>query len=413
MLPGAALAGWVGALSLAPGALMAAEAPAAPGNDQPPPGGARELLDQAAWCLATGCGEDPGPWLAAAAEIVRNQPASETQVDDWLTIARLHAQLGESEAARSALEEARQAVEAIAPAASRRVLQRRLALGYAALGNPQASRALRQDALAQGDASGQKAKADEAKGAAANEQTVAYPFPERPGRLTAGLGVTGTSFDETTVRGSLSLSLFKPWPRQDVSADGLFIVDYDSGRDNNRVKPSVASSLVYRYHLDDDWHLFVNNLSSVNSGVFASGTDDEDTSILVASYAGPGINLWRGSSSDQFLDLQLGIGARFEYEDRNFKLERDDLSPSVVLILFGRGIPIGRATLAPTVAVGAGSDQLDELVMYSDLNLNLPISERWAWNSRIVARYTTEPATDDNPNLNLQYVTGLTYTFTP
>jgi hypothetical protein len=48
------------------------------------------------------------------------------------------------------------------------------------------------------------------------------------------------------------------------------------GRDKNRVKLNIASTLVYRYHLDDDWHLFINNLSSVNSGVFASGTDNED-----------------------------------------------------------------------------------------------------------------------------------------
>ncbi|EDY37630.1 hypothetical protein CPCC7001_509 [Cyanobium sp. PCC 7001] len=377
---------------------VAAEPPAASGSEQELSAQARVLLDQVAWCLATTCAEDPGPWLAAAEEIVRGQPASESQVDDWLTIARLRAQLGEAEAAKAALQEARKTVEAITPATSRRVWQSRLALGYAALGDVDTSRALQQDALAQGDAS---------------EQTVAYPFPEGPGRLKAGLGVTGTSFDETTMLGSLSFSLFKPWSRQDLSADGLFVIDYDSGRDNNRIKPNIASSLMYRYHLNDDWHLFVSNFTNVNSGVFASGSDDEDTSALVASYVGPGINLWRGRSTEHFLDLQFGIlGARYEYEDLNFKLERNELTPSVVLILFGRGIPIGRATLSPTLAVGAGSDQLDQLVMYSDVNLNVPISKRWAWSSRVVWRYTTRPVRD-NPNLNLQYVTGLTYTFKP
>lgn len=356
------------------------------------------LLDQVAWCLATDCDDDLAPLLGAAAESLRAQPAGEGRIVDWLTIAQLQLRLGNTAAARSALGEARTELKALTGRPSQPQLQQRLVLGYRALGDEEAIRSLEAEALASAGGDG---------------DTASYPFTEGPGRLKAGLGVSGASFDETTLRANANISFFKPWPRQDVSANGLFILDYDSGRDVNRTRPNLTSLIVYRYHLDGKWSLFLNNLSSVNSGVFASSTDDEDTSVLSSSYAGLGLNLWRGKSTDQFLDLQFGVGARYAYDEIDFKVERNELSPAVALILFGRGIKVGAATLSPSVAVGLGSDRLDEFVIYSDVNLSLPISKRWAWDSRIVARYTTDPVTNQVPNLNFQYITGFTYTFQP
>lgn len=360
-------------------------------------GDAPLLLEQAAWCVATGCERDPTMLLARAKKAVLKGTKSAQQVVDLLQIARLEAQLGAKESARSTLHHARESLAAVSSSTASSELMGRIALGYRALGEEETARILDENVKAGTTDSG----------------PLRYPFPSGPPRVEGGLAVSGTSFDEITANGSATFSLFKPWTNQDLSTDIIASLNYDSGRDVNRLKPNVSTSAVYRYHLSDDWSLFLNNLTAVNSGVVAGSTDDEDTSVLTASYLGPGLNLWRGETSERFLDLQLGFGARYEYEEINLKVQRDNFSPSIALILYGRDIPIGKARFSPTLGMGAGSGRLDELVVYADLNLQVPISTHWEWNSRIVARYTTESPTNNSQNLNYQYLTGLTYKFHP
>ncbi len=245
------------------------------------------------------------------------------------------------------------------------------------------------------------------------ERGPSYPFAEAPRRLTGGLAVSGTSFNDVTANGSATLSLFKPWTNQDLGFDIIASLNYDSGRDVNRLKPNVSSTAVYRYHLNDTWNLFAGNFTAVNSGVITGSTDDEDTTVVNSTFLGPGINLWRGETIENFLDLQLGFGARYEYDEINEDVVRDRLSPVIGLILYGRGFSIGEATFSPLLAVGTGSEQFDEYFAYVDLNLKIPIRKNWAWNSRILARYASESPDNRSNSLNYQYLTGLTYTFSP
>ena len=363
-----------------------------------PPSKPSFLLDKAAWCIATGCQEDVAPLLVTARQAVLKQLATPKKVLLLLEIARLQAQIDDEIAATSTLDEAMASMMSMPSSSSRSELQQRLALGFRALGAEETARMLDDDAEIATDAS---------------QAAVVYPFPESQAKVAAGIAVSGTSFNEVTANGSVNLNIFKSWRNQDFSFDTLASLNYDTGRDDNRFKPDVNSTAVYRYHLDNDWSVFVNNLNAVNSGVIIGSSGDDDTSVLSASFLGPGLNLWRGSSVESFLDLQLGFGARYEYDEISLETVRNRISPSVVLILYGRAIPIGKALFAPTVGVGLASEQLDELVMYTDLNLKIPISKSWAWNSRVVARYSTDNPGGQSNNLNFQYLTGLTYKFSP
>lgn len=360
-------------------------------------GDAQLLPEQAAWCVATGCESEPTILLARAKNAVLKGTKSAQQVVDLLQIARLEAQLGAKESARLSLQHARESLAAVSSSTARSELMGRIALGCRALGEEETAQILDENVKAGTTDSG----------------PLKYPFPSGPPRLEGGVAVSGTSFDETTANGSGTPGLFKPWNNQDLSADIIASVNYDSDRDVNQTKPNVSPNAVYRYHFSDDWSLFLNNITAVNPGVVVDSTNDEDTSIPTAFYLGPGLNLWRGETTERFLDLQLGFGVRYEREAINLKVKRDNVAPSIALILYGRDVPIGTARFSPSMGVGAGSEDLHELVMYADLSLEIPISGRWEWNSRIVARYTTDDPTKSSQNLNYQYLTGPTYKFQP
>jgi hypothetical protein len=198
-----------------------------------------------------------------------------------------------------------------------------------------------------------------------------------------------------------------------VYLDGLFALDYDSSRSVVNGRPIGIATFIYRHHLSPKWNLFVDQLLAVNSAGFAVSDDDEDLSAVSTSLAGAGLNLWRGDHPGSFLDLQLGIGPRYEYDYVNFQRRKDKLGASLALILVGREIPIGGSKLAILFAGGSYLNDWNDVAVLLDTTLDVPISRRWSWSNSFVLRYRADTIVEENPNFNALFSSRFTFKFTP
>ena len=367
------------------------------------------LLDLVETCLAALCGMAPDALLDQAARIVERQEVGDARISDRIRIARLLSQLEQPQRAQQALAMA----------------QRETRLHYAA--NTKAARTRRAQLLLQISLAYDAIEAPAAADSLPAEELLVesrsllrdpigpepFPFQERRTHLELGLGAGGNSFTDTTVRADFSVDLYKQWPRQDVYLDGLFALDYDSSRSVVNGRPIGIATFIYRHHLSPKWNLFYDHLLAVNSSGFAVGDDDEDLTALTASYAGAGLNLWRGEHPGSFLDLQLGLGPRYEYDYVDFEPRKDKFGVGLGLILVGREIPIGGSKLAILFGAGSYLDDWSDGFALLDTTLDVPLSRRWSWSNSFVLRYRSNTVVEQNPNLNVLFSSGFTFTFTP
>ena len=112
----------------------------------------------------------------------------------------------------------------------------------------------------------------------------------------------------------IELNFSKQWSEDDIFVDGNISLDFDSSRTVNTYRPSSLILSVYRNHFNAQWNFFTDLSITTNQDLFSSRNDDEDLTIVGSVYFGAGLNLWRGDLRGEFLDLQLGIGPRYEYD---------------------------------------------------------------------------------------------------
>ncbi|QEY32690.1 DUF481 domain-containing protein [Synechococcus sp. RSCCF101] len=245
------------------------------------------------------------------------------------------------------------------------------------------------------------------------DTTEAFPFAEQPLDLAVGAGLSGSSFIDTSATLTVSLDGYKQWPRQDLYLTGIYGGGYDSDRDVKRIQPFAESILIYRYHLNPGWHLMAGNLTALNSSTFAAQDDDDDLTLVTQTVAGIGRNLWRGDDPSSFIDLQLGVGPRYDYDSINFEELQNDVKPSLALLLVGRDVPVGAARLSPLLGVASDISDITDTYLLLDTSLRIPITQRLAWDTRAVLRYRSKTVVESNPNVNAIFSTGLRFSFSP
>ncbi len=362
------------------------------------------LLELVDTCLVGFCGMEPGPLLDQALGIIKDEKNPEQRVNDLIRVARTYGRLEQPQQAEQVLADAqRQALLLHTDATEEERIRR--------------ARLLLQISLAHEVIDGSGATSDLlAESRALLEQPTGpepFPFQERPARVELGVGAGGNSFTDTSIRADLGVDLYKQWPRQDVYLDGLFALDYDSSRSVVNGRPIGIATLIYRRHLSSKWNLFYDHLLAVNATGFAVADDDEDLSAITSSLVGAGLNLWRGDHPGSFLDLQLGIGPRYEYEYVDFQRLKDKLGAALGLILVGREIPIGGSRLAILFGGGSYLDDWNDGFALLDTTIDIPLSRRWAWSNSLVLRYQADTVIKQNPNLSSVFSSRFTFKFAP
>ncbi len=238
-----------------------------------------------------------------------------------------------------------------------------------------------------------------------------YPFLATGTNLKLGLTGNFQSFRDTTATVGININLYKQWTEEDISVDGSLFLNFDSSRAVNNYRPNSLIFSTYRRHFDDQWSFFTNVFNSTNQDLFATKNDDEDLTIISNLLIGAGLNLWRGNSPREFLDFQVGIGPRYEYDFIDFEERQNNIHPTLGILLLGRNFSVGKTKLNQTFAIIPALDDLNNYTITSDTNLSIPISDRWFLNNRVFMRYRNEVIYEENPQLEFLFTTGVQYAF--
>ena len=238
-----------------------------------------------------------------------------------------------------------------------------------------------------------------------------FPFTETPSTLEFGLAGFVNSFRDTTALVGIEVDFAKLWSEDDFFVNASIYLDYDSSRSINNYRPSSLILANSRHHFNAKWNLFTNFFNSTNQNLFSSKNDDEDLVIISEFFVGAGLNLWRGDSRGDFLDLQLGIGPRYEYDYIDSEQKRNQVAPALALILLGRDFSIGKAKINNTFIIVPALNDFNNYIITSDTNLSVPLSERWSLSNRLFVRYRNEIVFEDNPKVEFFFSTGLKYKF--
>ena len=242
------------------------------------------------------------------------------------------------------------------------------------------------------------------------EAVTAFPFQPTPVGGSFSFGGTFDFFDTTVYTVFANTNLYKQWAVDDIDLDTNFFLSFDSDRTINRYRPGGVVFGVYRHHFNPQWHFFTDILITGNLNIFAAATDDEDLNYIVGIATGIGLNLWR-KEQRQFVDLQLGVGARYEYADIDFELLKNGTEPILNLILRAEGFQLWTAKLDQLFGVTLPFADFDDFFLTSRTKFSFPLGEKWSFDNTLWLRYRNQKLLESNPNLQVFFTTGIGFKF--
>jgi hypothetical protein len=208
------------------------------------------------------------------------------------------------------------------------------------------------------------------------------------------------------------LSLQQQWPISDISFLGDLSLDYDSSQSVNQLQPSGLIITVYRHHFSPKWQYFTNLLAQVNQGFLSPTTDDNDTAWSAEVVLGGGYTLWRGKTPQSFLDLQVGVGDRYDYDElRSANQFSSQGVPTLWVALWSRGIPVGGSTIDQALAFSPALTNFNDFEIVSRTKLTVPLTAKLSLNNTLQLFYRNERILITNPNWNIVFSTGLGHDF--
>ncbi len=238
-----------------------------------------------------------------------------------------------------------------------------------------------------------------------------FPFQETPSQFKLGFTGNVKSFRDTTGFFGTNIDYSKQWSEEDVFVEGQVSFNFDSSRTVNNHRPQSFLVAVYRNHFNTDWNFFITFFNSVNENRFSSRNDDEDLTVISGFWLGPALNLWQEGSNEKFLDLQIGIGPRYEYDYIDFETRKNEVKPTLGIILMGRGFSLEKVRMDQELAFVPALDDFDQYVLTSNTKISFPLSDNWSFVNRVFLRYRNQKILEENPNLNFFFSTGLEYKF--
>ncbi|MGK7939959.1 MAG: tetratricopeptide repeat protein [Crocosphaera sp.] len=238
-----------------------------------------------------------------------------------------------------------------------------------------------------------------------------FPFQETPTQFKLGFTGNVTSFRDTTGFFGTNIDYSKQWSEDDIFVEGQLSFSFDSSRTVNNYRPQSFLVAVYRNHFNADWNFFITFFNSVNENRFSSRNDDEDLTVISGLWFGPSLNLWQGGSNQKFLDLQIGMGPRYEYDYIDFETRKNEVNPTLGIILMGKGFSLGKVTMDQKFGFVPALDDFNEYVINSNSKISFSLTERWSFVNRLFVRYRNQRILEENPKVNFFFSTGLEYNF--
>ena len=334
--------------------------------------------------------------LSRSLEVAQKIEDTSVKVTLMLAIANIYFDLDRITIANDILSESLEIANSIEDESLKSRLLIKIALKYAKIGQDE----LTENLLSQ---------SQELIGKA-SEPVANFPFEPAPVEGSFGFGGIVNSFDVTTSTVFANMNLYKQWAVDDIDFEADVFVSFDSGRIVNQYRPGGLIINVYRHHFNPKWHFHTTSLTTGNLDIFSADNDDEDLSFITNNLVGIGLNLWRGKRR-QFLDLQLGIGGRYEYASIDFEVRKNETAPIIDAVILSKGISLGTGTLEQIFAFTLPLNDFDNFFILSRTKLSIPLAEKWTFNNTIWLRYRNQELLENNPNLQFIYTTGINYKF--
>lgn len=244
----------------------------------------------------------------------------------------------------------------------------------------------------------------------ATEPVTTFPFQPAPMEGSFSFGGALESFATTTYTVFANTNLYKQWAVDDIDLEADLFLSFDSGRTINNYRPGGILLSFYRHHFNPQWNFFTDILITGNLNIFAAATDDEDLDYVVGIATGIGLNLWR-KEQRQFVDLQLGVGARYEYADIDFQLLRNGTEPTLNLNLWAKGFQLWTAKVDRLFGVTLLFDDFEDFFLLSRTKFSFPLGEKWSFDNTLWLRYRNQKLLETNPNLQVFFTTGIGFKF--
>ncbi|MGL5196155.1 MAG: DUF481 domain-containing protein [Chroococcales cyanobacterium] len=347
------------------------------------------LLTEIALKYADIAQEERAQVLLADALIAANEiEADAVRVRAKTAIARAYFQLGQAETAADLLSDALATVNSLDEPGVKSSLLAEIALSYDAIGFGDRSLALLSESR------------DITRDRRSAESPALFPFEPTGWEGRVGLGSSFFSGTKITSETTFNFALERQWPTDEVDFRVSFTNNYDDSRvppeDENQIQGQLDAE--YRHHATARYQYFISSL------VRRDELDQID--IRTNLYTGPGINIWR-AGPDQSFDMQLGLGIR--YEDSNRR--RDDLDfPVAQYRMRYKDVYFDFLTLRQFLTFELPVNDFGDYYMESSTTLRIPIIQGWSFNNNLILRYANNPSLD-NPNLRVNFVTGIEYQF--
>ncbi len=295
--------------------------------------------------------------------------------------------IGEAKFAKELLDEAVEIAQGVKDDGERGRLLAAIGVKYADLG--------------ENDIAASLLSASEEAIALSKQPVPLFPFQEIPWTGTLTISANLASGANTTSLAALGFIAERKWPKDQIDLSFGISNNFDDSRssgDRNRIKAELFTE--FRHHYNPRWQYFIRSRT----------LRDELNNIDIRSDLsfGPGINLWRRENS-RTLDMQLGLAVRFEEiggEDGD-----DDLDfPLLQYGLRYKNILFGTWKLRQFLNFEMPVADSADYYLTNYTSLGIPLSKKWSFSNSLELRYRGLP-TGNNPNLQVNFRTGLSYKF--
>jgi hypothetical protein len=227
-------------------------------------------------------------------------------------------------------------------------------------------------------------------------------FPFQPLPLTAKIRI-GTNFfsgQNTLLNFSFAVDARKRWETDEIAVNFNFLNSYDNSRNSDEENRIVLDFITqYKHYFLENQYVFVN---------LAYLQDDFSANESKFSYfTGLGFNFWRGSTNDQTLDMQLGIGDLA----RNSNIVNTNANcPVVQYALIFRDLLFVDWKFQQAFILEVPVSNTANYYADSRTVLTIPAINNWSIFGSLNFRYFGIPQLD-SPNLSTSFSAGLEYQF--
>ncbi|MEB3827147.1 DUF481 domain-containing protein [Phormidium sp. CCY1219] len=312
--------------------------------------------------------------------------AAQARILSEIAIARV--EIGDEDAATGILSQAADIANEISDSAQKAGVLTELALAY--------------DRLGVSAISAQLLEESQALAIAAEVPETPTLFPLEPTGWNGNVGIAASlsSGAVTTSIATLFAGIDRQWARQEWDAG----ISLSNNFDDSRVEPLDENQFQGQFDTEYRYHITARYQYFASSQVQRDELNNID--LRTNFFTGPGLNLWRGGP-DQTLDMQLGLGVRYENSD----IESDDFDfPVAQYRLRYKDIYFDVLNLTQFLTVETPLDDVEDYYIESTTTFGIPIIQGWSFNNSLLLRYAANPILD-NPNLRVDVITGIQYDF--